>query len=718
MLPELLGDEGHEGVEQAEQLVEELLRAGKRFGVDGALVGGLHQLEVPAAEVIPEEFVEPLEGLRDAVAAEVCLQLGDVAAHDVAEPLDGGGVHLALRERCVDLPAVDQTVGVPDFVAEVAALLAERLVEHHVVAGRRREQHRHAHAVGAVLCDEVQRVGRVAQLLGHLAADFVAHDAREVDVAEGLLVAVFVSRHNHAGHPEEDDVGARHQVVGGVVVFDFGVMRVADAVEHRDGPEPRREPRVEHVVVLAQVLGPQRGVARLGAGLLERLFERLGHHVAALGEVVGRDALAPPQLARDAPVLDVLHPVAVGVLVLLGDEADGILHDGLRGRLGQLLHREEPLHRELGLDGHARALRIADVVRILLGLFEQAGRIEVLLDLAAYVEAVLSHVHAHLVVHRAVVVEDVDDLEVVLLAQHVVVYVMGRGDLQRAGSELDVDIFVADDRNRAADQRHDDAGVGRQRGVTRVIGVDAERRIAQNGLGTRRGHDDVLLRTFDFVAQVVELAVRLLEDHLLVRESRFCGGVPVDHPHAAVDFPLLVEVAEDADDAFGAGLVHREAGALPVARGAQLAQLAQNHAAVLLLPLPGVAEELLAGELRFFDALFVEHRHHLCLGGNRGVVHARHPAGVAARHAGTAHQHVLQRVVEHVAHVEHTRNVGGRDDDGIGLTCVGLRVEEPMLNPEVVPFGLDFLRRVFVCELHDSSFYRVWRAKLLTICQR
>ena len=212
--------------------------------------------------------------------------------------------------------------------------------------------------------------------------------------------------------------------------------------------------------------------------------------------------------------------------------------------------------------------------------------------------------------------------------------------------------------------------------------------------------------------------MRLLEDHLLVREGRLGCGVPVDHPHAAVDFALFVEVAEDVDDAARAHLVHREAGALPVARGAQLAQLAENHAAVLLLPLPGVAEELLARELRLFNPLFVEHRHHLGLGGNRGVVHARHPAGVAARHAGAADEHVLQRVVEHVAHVEHARDVGGRDDDGIGLPLVGFRVEETVLNPKVVPFGLDILRRVFVCELHDSVFYVIWTAKLLTICQR
>ena len=277
---------------------------------------------------------------------------------------------------------------------------------------------------------------------------------------------------------------------------------------------------------------------------------------------------------------------------------------------------------------------------------------------------------------------------------------MGRGDLQRTRTELDIDILVADDRDRAADERHDDAGVGREILVARVVGIDAERRVAQDGLGTRRGDDDHAVGAFDLVAQVVELAVRLLEDDLLVREGGLCRGVPVHHAHAAVDLALVVEVAEDAQHAFGTGVVHREAGAVPVARGAQLAQLLEDHAAVFLLPLPGVAEELLARERRLLDALFAQHGHDLGLGGDRRVVHARDPAGVLARHAGPAHQHVLQRVVEHVSHVEHAGHVGGRDDDRIGFAFIGFRVEKSAIDPVVVPLGFDLLRRVFVCELH------------------
>jgi hypothetical protein len=65
--------------------------------------------------------------------------------------------------------------------------------------------------------------------------------------------------------------------------------------------------------------------------------------------------MAPPELARDAPVVDVLHPVEVGLLVLLGREADGFVAvgvglDGGDGLLGERLNLDEPLRGEARLD--------------------------------------------------------------------------------------------------------------------------------------------------------------------------------------------------------------------------------------------------------------------------------------------------------------------------------------------------------------------------------
>ncbi len=465
----------------------------------------------------------------------------------------------------------------------------------------------------------------------------------------------------------------------------------------QDGPEPRAEPRVEHILVLPQVGRRERHVTRLLAGHLKGFLGGLGHDVSPLREIVCRYALAPPQLARDAPVLDVLHPVAVCVLVFRGDELYRILHDGACRRLGYILHRHEPLHRELGLDGRARTLRVADVVGVWLDLLHEPRLLEVGLDHAAALEAVHAHIEAHLVVDGTVIVEYVDRLERIFLAQHVVVHVVRGRHLQCARTELYVYVRVADYWYRASHQRHDDAGIGRYVLIPFVVGVEADGRIAQNGLGARGGHHEVAVRALDHVTQVVELALRLLVYHLLVRKGRLGCGVPMHHAHAAVYFPLVVEVDENLYDTLGAGPVHGEACAVPVARGAQLAQLLEDDAAVFLLPLPCVAQELLAREARLVDALGLELGHNLGLGGDGGMVGTGDPAGVLALLAGAAHQYVLQRVVEHVPHMEHTRHVGGRDDYRVGFAGVGLRMEKFVVDPILVPLRFDLLWRVLVC---------------------
>ena len=137
------------------------------------------------------------------------------------------------------MPAFYEAESVPYFVVEVSALFAQGVIKEYVVAGRGREHHTHTHAVGTVTVDEIDRVGRVAERFGHLTAYFIAHDTGKVNVLEWHLALVFISGHNHTGYPEEDDVGAGNKVGRGVVVTNLFVAGVVDAVEKRDGPQPR-----------------------------------------------------------------------------------------------------------------------------------------------------------------------------------------------------------------------------------------------------------------------------------------------------------------------------------------------------------------------------------------------------------------------------------------------------------------------------------------------
>ena len=65
------------------------------------------------------------------------------------------------------------------------------------------------------------------------------------------------------------------------------------------------------------------------------------------------------------------------------------------------------------------------------------------------------------------------------------------------------------------------------------------------------------------------------------------------------------------------------------------------------------------------------------LRGDAGVVGARLPEHVLAAHALEAAEHVLQRVVERVPHVQRARHVRRRDDDAVGLRPWRARAGRP-----------------------------------------
>ena len=111
-------------------------------------------------------------------------------------------------------------------------------------------------------------------------------------------------------------------------------------------------------------------------------------------------------------------------------------------------------------------------------------------------------------------------------------------------------------------------------------------------------------------------------------------------------------------------------------------------------------EKLFTGEVVLLDALFGKAFHHLGLGSNGSMVGAWHPAGVLALHAGASHKNILNGVVEHVSHVEHTGNIWWRDDDGVRFTTIGLTTEQLVVKPVLIPFGLHFFGVVFTCKFH------------------
>ena len=180
----------------------------------------------------------------------------------------------------------------------------------------------------------------------------------DIDGVEGLLVDHGILHHHHPGDPEEDDVETGDQHGGWEVFFKLGGL--LGPAQRADGPEARGEPGVEHVGVAAQGFAGGHGLRRC-----------LGRRAILIALIVepNRDLMPPPQLARDAPWLDVLQPVEIHFAVLFRQDRDFTRTHSINSGLHDLVGCDEPLVGQHWLDHHLGA--VAEGLHDLLGFDER-----------------------------------------------------------------------------------------------------------------------------------------------------------------------------------------------------------------------------------------------------------------------------------------------------------------------------------------------------------
>ena len=382
--------------------------------------------------------------------------------------------------------------------------------------------------------------------------------------------------------------------------------------------------------------------------------------------------MTPPKLARDTPVLDVFQPVAVGIFILCGIELEFVVHYGRQSEIRKVLHLEEPLHGEFGFNSNASAFGATHLISVGFHLFHESCFLKVLLNLSAHVETVHAYVHTCGFREGAVVVENVDRREVVLLTEHVVINVVSGSHLEATSTKLYVNIFVLNHGDATAYDGHNDA-LAFEPFVLGVVGVNTHGCVAHDSFGACCCHNGIATFSvaLNHVTEVVEFGVFFLINNFLVRECGLCSRVPVYHAYATVNQPLIVEVNKHLNDAFRALIVHCEGGTIPVARRTYATQLLKDDTTMFFGPFPSVLQEFFTGKVGLLNAAFCKAVYHLCFGCNRSVVGTRHPTCILTFHACTTYEDVLNGVVEHVPHMEHTSNIGGRNHHGVGLTTVG-----------------------------------------------
>ena len=459
-----------------------------------ALQTSLSDLDVPVADLVPEELLHAAGHVAKGVVLDT---LGD-HLHGLGQAAEHPGVGRRLHDGLAGRVALhvhkQEAACVPDLGHKRLSLVGTRAVDkllgllidvrielNILVVGAQREQVE-AHSVGAVHTDEVHGVNAVALGLGHAAAVLGKNRRVDDDVLKRHLVQEVQRAHDHAGDPQRDDIARGDQRRRGVMTLEqLGLLR---PTLRGKGPQLRAEPGVQHVLVLMHVVAAALGahVGVLGQGVLP----------AAVLAVEHGDAVAPPQLARDAPVLEVLHPGGVGLRPARGVEGDLAGVDGVERRPLELIDGHKPLLGKPRLKRGVATVAVHDGVIEFLDMIEQVMLLKPLNDgLAALLAGHTGELAVALDDHR-VLIEDIDLRQVVSLTHGVIVGVVCRGDLDEAGAEVGVDMPILKDGDLTVDDGELD-GLTHKGGLLGVLRGDSYARVAEHGLGARGGDDDVVL---------------------------------------------------------------------------------------------------------------------------------------------------------------------------------------------------------------------------------
>ena len=206
-----------------------LISEGLRRGIFAWVEPALAQLQIPVADVVPGELVQALGRFTQAVIAVTIsgfpVHPGQTRQNPAIRQLQGSGVGFAqLGWSFATQVHQGEAGGVPQLVGEVAGslhrgggVLLAVVIEADVLTRTRHFAHQsEAKGIGAVSLNQQERIDAITGALTHLAVLFIPHQAVDVDILEGHFTGEGAGHHRHPGHPEKDDVEARHQGAGGV----------------------------------------------------------------------------------------------------------------------------------------------------------------------------------------------------------------------------------------------------------------------------------------------------------------------------------------------------------------------------------------------------------------------------------------------------------------------------------------------------------------------
>ncbi len=484
-----------------------------------------------------------------------------------------------------------------------------------------------------------------------------------------------------------------------VIRVEFGiefleVVRLVGPSEDAERPQRGREPGIEDVFVLDISVGfvlHFRG--KIGAVVTD-------HDIGIVFAVPDRDAVAPPKLARNAPVAQVVDPVEIGVFPVGGDEAHFLILYCLAEHVFKAGHAHEPLFREIRFDHSFRAVRNANAIFMRLFSDQKADLVHrsdngnaSLLDGHPFE---FSCIFIHLTVGR----HDIDEGEFVIQPHLIIVGIMRGSDFDGAGAKFRIDESIGDDGDLNARHRlsHHFAN---EFLIALIIGRNGDRSIPEHRFRPCRSNRDKAALIDKRIAEIPNERVSFFILDLIVRKGRLRDGIPIDEVIAAVNEARIEHFFKHGAHGTVALFIHRKGKARPIAGTADFLQLAQNLRFALLFPFPDVGEELLA---RKIFSPFAHRRHQVAfddrLRGDPRMVSPGHPQRLKSRHPFPADKHVLQSIDEGMPHVKDSGDIRRRDRNAVGgLGRRVVRAKKPLFLPECVPLVFNVFGRICLGQL-------------------
>ena len=528
----------------------------------------------------------------------------------------------------------------------------------------------------------------------------------EQNCLERTLAHLLVAGENHPDNPEENNIIAGDQNIGRIEILQiFGLVRPAQCLER---PECRGKPGIQCVRILMKL---RAAALRADVRCLSR-----DDCLAAVITVPGGNSVSPPELSGDAPVLDIIRPVEVGLLHGVGNQRDLAVLDRLDRGLYQLVHLHEPLFLYHRLHRGTAAVMRSDIVRQVFDTDEQSHLIEFADDGFSCRIPVHALIFAAVLIDGRVIIQNIDDRQVVPFADLKVVRVMRRRNLYNAGSLFHVRVLVADNRNRAVHNRQHCLSAD-QVLVTRVFGVDRKCGIAEHGFRTgcceleklRPADGPVLFNQWIF--DMPEMACLFLVFHFRVGNRSMADRAPVDDTVPLVNPSFFMHPHKRFGDGAVASLIHCETLAVPVAGRSELFELRHDSVAVLFPPFPALLKEAFSSKVRLGNALLLQRINDLDFCRDGRVVRSRLPERVIALHSLEADDNILHGLVQRVSHVQLTGDIRRRNDNGERLFAViHLGVEILLLFPLLIQTVLNLSGIVCLGQFlfHNVSSMRVF----------